>query len=445
VGSISFANAASSGSGIDVQAMVDQAIQAASGPLQLMQQQQLAQLSGQAAALNEIEGKLTALQTAMQALSDPLGPLAAMAATSSNPSIVTATANPGAAAGNHLVVVNALATTSSAYSAAFASATAPLNTGSFTLQVGSNAPVTVTVDSTNNTLSGLAATINGLNAGVTASVVTDAAGARLVLVSATSGTAGTISISNDTVGLGFTVNPGTDASLTVDGVPISSSSNQINGVIAGVTLNLQAAAPNTAVAISVAADTNAITTAIENFVSAYNAVVQDINSQFAVDPTTHTAGVLAGDSALRMVQEQLLNLVTTAVPVNGTTVNLESLGIHMQDDGTLQVDSGQLNGELTSNPGLVLGFFQNSTQTGFAQVFSNTLTALTDVTSGPLNVDLAGIQQMESTLNDDVANFQARLDLKRQQLLDEFSRVDAILRELPVLQQQIAQQLGTLP
>jgi len=444
VGSISFANAASSGSGIDVQAMVDQAIQAASGPLQLMQQQ-LAQLSGQAAALNEIEGKLTALQTAMQALSDPLGPLAAMAATSSNPSIVTATANPGAAAGNHLVVVNALATTSSAYSAAFASATAPLNTGSFTLQVGSNAPVTVTVDSTNNTLSGLAATINGLNAGVTASVVTDAAGARLVLVSATSGTAGTISISNDTVGLGFTVNPGTDASLTVDGVPISSSSNQINGVIAGVTLNLQAAAPNTAVAISVAADTNAITTAIENFVSAYNAVVQDINSQFAVDPTTHTAGVLAGDSALRMVQEQLLNLVTTAVPVNGTTVNLESLGIHMQDDGTLQVDSGQLNGELTSNPGLVLGFFQNSTQTGFAQVFSNTLTALTDVTSGPLNVDLAGIQQMESTLNDDVANFQARLDLKRQQLLDEFSRVDAILRELPVLQQQIAQQLGTLP
>jgi flagellar hook-associated protein 2 len=444
VGSISFANAASSGSGIDVQAMVDQAIQAASGPLQLMQQQ-LAQLSGQAAALNEIEGKLTALQTAMQALSDPLGPLAAMAATSSNPSIVTATANPGAAAGNHLVVVNALATTSSAYSAAFASATAPLNTGSFTLQVGSNAPVTVTVDSTNNTLSGLAATINGLNAGVTASVVTDAAGARLVLVSATSGTAGTISISNDTVGLGFTVNPGTDASLTVDGVPISSSSNQINGVIAGVTLNLQAAAPSTAVAISVAADTNAITTAIENFVSAYNAVVQDINSQFAVDPTTHTAGVLAGDSALRMVQEQLLNLVTTAVPVNGTTVNLESLGIHMQDDGTLQVDSGQLNGELTSNPGLVLGFFQNSTQTGFAQVFSNTLTALTDVTSGPLNVDLAGIQQMESTLNDDVANFQARLDLKRQQLLDEFSRVDAILRELPVLQQQIAQQLGTLP
>ncbi len=444
MGSISFANAASSGSGIDVQAMVDQAIQAASGPLQLMQQQ-LAQLSGQAAALNEIEGKLTALQTAMQALSDPLGPLAAMAATSSNPSIVTATANPGAAAGNHLVVVNALATTSSAYSAAFASATAPLNTGSFTLQVGSNAPVTVTVDSTNNTLSGLAATINGLNAGVTASVVTDAAGARLVLVSATSGTAGTISISNDTVGLGFTVNPGTDASLTVDGVPISSSSNQINGVIAGVTLNLQAAAPSTAVAISVAADTNAITTAIENFVSAYNAVVQDINSQFAVDPTTHTAGVLAGDSALRMVQEQLLNLVTTAVPVNGTTVNLESLGIHMQDDGTLQVDSGQLNGELTSNPGLVLGFFQNSTQTGFAQVFSNTLTALTDVTSGPLNVDLAGIQQMESTLNDDVANFQARLDLKRQQLLDEFSRVDAILRELPVLQQQIAQQLGTLP
>jgi flagellar hook-associated protein 2 len=444
VGSISFANAASSGSGIDVQAMVDQAIQAASGPLQLMQQQ-LATLSGQAAALNEIEGKLTALETAIQTLSDPLGPLAAMAATSSNPSIVTATAATGATAGSHLVVVNALATTSSAYSAAFASASTPLNTGSFTLQVGSGTPVTVTVDSTNNTLSGLAATINGLNAGVTASVVTDSSGARLVLVSGTSGSAGTITISNDTVGLGFTVNAGTDASLTVDGVPISSGSNQVSGVISGVTLNLQSAAPGTTVAISVASDTGAITTAIENFVSAYNALIQDINSQFAVNPATNTAGVLAGDSALRMVQEQVLNLVTTAVTVNGTTVNLESLGIHMQDDGTLQVDTSQLNSLLTSNPGLVQGFFQNSTQTGFAQIFSNALAALTDVTSGPLNVDLAGIQQMQSTLNDDVANFQARLDLKRQQLLDEFSRVDAILRELPVLQQQIAQQLGTLP
>ena len=444
MGSISFANAASSGSGIDVQAMVDQAIQAASGPLQLMQQQ-LATLSGQAAALNEIEGKLTALETAIQTLSDPLGPLAAMAATSSNPSIVTATAATGATAGSHLVVVNALATTSSAYSAAFASASTPLNTGSFTLQVGSGTPVTVTVDSTNNTLSGLAATINGLNAGVTASVVTDSSGARLVLVSGTSGSAGTITISNDTVGLGFTVNAGTDASLTVDGVPISSGSNQVSGVISGVTLNLQSAAPGTTVAISVASDTGAITTAIENFVSAYNALIQDINSQFAVNPATNTAGVLAGDSALRMVQEQVLNLVTTAVTVNGTTVNLESLGIHMQDDGTLQVDTSQLNSLLTSNPGLVQGFFQNSTQTGFAQIFSNALAALTDVTSGPLNVDLAGIQQMQSTLNDDVANFQARLDLKRQQLLDEFSRVDAILRELPVLQQKIAQQLGTLP
>src|SRR5579884_2625419 len=258
--------------------MVDQAIQAASGPLQLMQQQ-LATLSGQAAALNEIEGKLTALETAIQTLSDPLGPLAAMAATSSNPSIVTATAATGATAGSHLVVVNALATTSSAYSAAFASASTPLNTGSFTLQVGSGTPVTVTVDSTNNTLSGLAATINGLNAGVTASVVTDSSGARLVLVSGTSGSAGTITISNDTVGLGFTVNAGTDASLTVDGVPISSGSNQVRGVISGVTLNLQSAAPGTTVAISVASDTGAITTAIENFVSAYNALIQDINSQ----------------------------------------------------------------------------------------------------------------------------------------------------------------------
>lgn len=444
MGSISFTNPASTGSGIDVQAMVDQAIQAASGPLQLMQQE-LTTLTGQAAALNEIEGKLSALQTAVQALSDPLGALFALTATSSNPAVLTATASTGAQSGSHQVVVNALATTSSAYSAAFASADTPLNTGSFDLQVGNNPPVTVTVDSTNNTLNGLAATINGLNAGVTASVVTDASGARLVLVSTTSGSSGTITISNDTVGLGFTVNAGTDASLTVDGVPISSSSNDISGVLAGVTLHLQSAAPGTTITLSVGPDTNAITTAVENFVAAYNAVVQDINSQFAFNTATNTAGVLAGDSALRMVQEQLLAAVTYAVTNTAGLVNLESLGIHMQDDGTLQVDTTQLNGLLTTNLADVQSFFQNTTQTGFAQNFSSTLNALTDAGTGPLNVEISGIQQMESTLNDDIADFQARLDLKRQQLLDEFSRVDAILRELPVLQQQIAQQLGTLP
>ena len=135
-----------------------------------------------------------------------------------------------------------------------------------------------------NTLSGLASYINGQNLGVTASVVTDAGGARLSIASNSSGGGGDFTVSNDTVGLGFTKPvTGVNASVTVDGVPISSATNTVTSAIPGVTLNLLAAPPATNVAVTIAPDTTQISGAINTFVSSYNAVVQAINAQYAVD------------------------------------------------------------------------------------------------------------------------------------------------------------------
>ena len=134
--------------------------------------------------------------------------------------------------------VNNLATTSSYYTQIEQqSATSTLATGSFDIQVaGAANPTVIPVDSADgtNTLNGLASYINSQGPGVTASVITDSGGARLSLVSNTSGGGGNFTVSNDTVGLGFKKPvTGVDASVTVDGVPIDSSTNTVTTAIPG--------------------------------------------------------------------------------------------------------------------------------------------------------------------------------------------------------------------
>lgn len=432
---------ASAGAGFNVQSVVQAAMAAASAPLYQMQQEQTT-LQGQASALNTLETDLTNLQTAVQALSDPAGALYSQTATSSNSSVLTATAGSGATSGTHTITVNSLATTSSAYSAEFASSTTALTTGSFDIQVGANAAVAVTVSSSNNTLSGLASTINSMGIGVSASVITDANGARLSLVSNTSGAAGNITISNDTVGMGFTSIAGTNASLTVDGVPISSSSNIVSSVIPGVTLNLLSASSGNPVSLTTGPDTSQITSAINSFVSAYNSLIKDVNSQFTVDPTTQQAGVLASDGSVSMLQEQLLSMVNTSTTGNNGIVNLAALGINMQNDGTLQVDTTTLDQNISSNIQAVQNFFQNSTQTGFAQTANTTLTQMTDPVSGLIPVDLTGNQQMQTDLSNQISDFQNYLNTLQQSLTAEYSQADTVLQQLPLLQSQISQQLA---
>ena len=128
----------------------------------------------------------------------------------------------------------------------------------------------------------------------------------------------------------------------MDGVPIDSASNVITTALPGVTLNLASAAPNTQVTISVAADTTQATQTINSFMSAYNTVVNDINSQFTVDASAQE-GALASDSRLRGLQTQLLSAISYSVSGTGQYVNLQSMGIEMQDDGTLQFNTTVFN------------------------------------------------------------------------------------------------------
>jgi flagellar hook-associated protein 2 len=302
--------------------------------------------------------------------------------------------------------------------------------------------VTVTVNSGNNTLSGLAASINSQNAGVNASVIQDANGYRLALVSTATGAPGDLTVSGNTTGLSFTkAVTGTNASLVVDGIPISSATNTVSNVINGVTLNLGSPAPGTPVTVNVGPDSTQITGAINNLVSAYNTVIGEINSQFAVGSDGSGGGPLEADNTLRDVQSQLLGAISYSVTGNSGIVNLASLGVNLNNDGTLSVDSGALASALSSNFSAVQSFLQNST-TGFAQNLSNVLANVNEPATGLLSVDSQGITSTSQGITSQIADLQAALTVQQANLTTVYSQVNATLQELPLLESQISQQLS---
>lgn len=425
--------------GINVQEAVAEALQALAQP-EVQWENQQSGLQTETTDLNSIENDVNSLETSLTSLGDPVGSLSQMTTSSSDSSIVTATAENGAASGNHTVVVNNLATTASWYSASVSDPTAPLPPGSFTIQVGSGTPTQITVGQGVNSMNDLANDINSLSLGVTANVVTDSSGSRLSIVANNSGAANNITISNDTT-IAFTqAIQGQDASLTVDGIPIDSATNTVTGAVNGVTFNLLSAAPNTPVNIAVSPDTNAASTAIQNFVSAYNTVIGDVNTQYTVN-ANNQEGPLAGDSTLSLLQSDLLSVAGYSTGT-GAIESLGDLGISMNKDGTLTVDTATLDSAIQNNFSAVQSFMQGTSSNGFVSFINNQLSALTDPNNGAFTVDLQSISSENQDLQNQINNFNTYLQQQQTILTNEYNQADIALEEIPGLEAQINAELG---
>jgi flagellar hook-associated protein 2 len=205
---------------------------------------------------------------------------------------------------------------------------------------------------------------------------------------------------------------------------------------------------DTPVTVTVGPDTTSITNSINNFVTEYNTVVGDINTQFTVNAATNTEGPLGADTDLRILQSSLASDITyattDATSVSSGFSNLAALGITQNDDGTLSVDSTTLSSALTTNQAAVENFFTNSTSTGFADNINANLTNLTDPAEGLLNQDLASNQSQQNDLTTEITNFQTQLAAQKVQLDSEFDTVDANLEAYPFTLQEVTAALGSL-
>jgi flagellar hook-associated protein 2 len=315
-----------------------------------------------------------------------------------------------------------------------------LGTNSFTLTSGG---VTTTVSTTTGeSYATLAANINAMNLGVTATAGSDASGTSLSIAS----TDGTTPFTISEPSFGFTQSStGANASLTVDGVPITSASNTVTGAINGVSLSLSGAEPGVPVNLAVTSNVSQISTAINQFVSDYNTALGLVNSQFTIASGSNE-GPLASDPTIVSLQSTLegaLNFVAT--PATGTTTisTLSDLGISAGTNGTLSVDSPTLNSVLTNNSSDVQSFFEGAALNGFANSVNNALTSFTQPANGAFTVDLSGISATNAGLATQISNFETNYIANQQTLLTAmYSSAEVALQQLPAQLAQIQAELG---
>ena len=274
-------------------------------------------------------------------------------------SLISASADTSASADSYTMKVINLATAEKLSSNTFADATSALGS-SYAGDITINGK-TLKVDAT-DTLAGVANKINNLNAGVTASVLNfSTTDHRLIITSTSTGAQG-ISITNDLFGWTDTNNvmvAGQDATVNIDGVNVTKSSNTIDDVIPGVTLNLLNADNNTTINLNVTRDIDTIKKNIQSFVTDYNNVMSYISTQSSYDTTTNTTGgVLFGDGTLLSVKSDLTSAITQPIwGVNSQFSILGLAGINLDNKGQLSIDDATLTNYLQTNFNDILSLF----------------------------------------------------------------------------------------
>jgi len=395
---------ATGASGLPIDSLVTAQMQIEQQPLTAIKTK-ISSYNTKLSAYSTLKSGLSTFQTAVDKLATA-AKFNAQTVTASDSNTISATADGTAVKGSYNVSVTQLATSQKLASAAYSSTTDIIGTGKLTISFGtytaadggtpasftangSKSDIEIDITSSNNTLAGIRDAINAKNASVTASIVNDGSGNRLVITSKDTGEVNSLKISvadndgnnTDSSGLSAlaydplaTSNSMTqlvaakNALLTVDGLNISKSSNTVSDVIQGVTLTLKGVT-STANALSVDTDTTTIQSSVQSFVDAYNSLNTSMrNLTKFVSAGSSANGVLLGDSTARNMMVKLKSMLSASSPTATTYKTLSDIGVSMGSDGSLSLDSTKLQKAITNNVSDVAKLFSPSATTTDPQV-----------------------------------------------------------------------------
>ena len=466
------------GSGADINSIVTQLTALESRPLVQMRSAANV-LQTQVSSYGQLSSLFGALQSAANNLTGS-SLWTRSTATSSDDTAVAVVGGSTAAAGSYAVSVQKLAANQTVVSTtSYADASELVGSGTLTLDIGKwdlppmnflpqvgRTPVTLPITAS-DTLQTLRDKINGLGAGVNASIVTDSNGARLSLRSSSSGTENGFRLSvadgdgNDADANGlsrFAFNPGggstqmeqklaaSNAEATVNGIAVVSASNELSGVIDGLTLRLRKEGL-ASTSIAVTSDRDVVKTAIQGFADAYNTLSKAITDQTKYDPGTKVGGPLQGDSAATGLQRQLRNLLNVASGASATFGRLSDVGLQVQRDGTLKVDAGKLDNATANLTELKKAFSNsdpgNSANDGFARRYAQLATQVLG-TDGSLTTRTEGLRNRITKNGEDQANLSDRVERFRARLVAQYTVLDGNLSKLNALSSYVTQQMNML-
>ena len=455
--------AAAGGSVIDVNSLVSQLVAASRAPKDAIISQQTQTVTTQISALGTLKSALSTFQDSLSAIDTPTAFNAAVANTS-NGSVFTATADADAVAGSYSIGVTQLAQAQQLVSKPVTGgSSAPVGAGTLQLSLG-GASFSITVDSTNDTVAGIASAINSAagNPGITATVISGTDGAHLVLSSSQTGAANTIQVTETDGGTnlsaltygtgntaGYTQNTAAqDAQFTISGIPHTSSSNVVTDALNGVTLTLNGTtaagtgAGSTA-QLTVASDTSTITDNVQAFVDAYNTMVAAIQPLGSFDQTTSTAGPMLGDAVLQGVQNEIRSTLYGLVNTGSSTYNsLASVGITTNSDGTLTLNKTKLGTALATAPTAVSSLF--SSTNGVAATLN---TRINDelASGGVIDTRSKTLIGKENALTDQTNSLNDQMTALTASLTQQYAQLNTLLSTLQSTSAYLSQQFASLP
>lgn len=466
------------GSGLDVNTIVSQLVAIERRPISKLQttaQRLQTQISG----VGQMQSLASALRDAAAALANEKV-FQGVNTTSSDSSVVTATtASSGTpAAGTYGIATVSLAAAQTVATAQgdFASAGALVGTGTLTIERGSwnadlsaftgkagGSAVTIEVAAT-DTLAQVRDKINAVGAGVTAAIITDSTGARLSLRSTSTGAengfrvtvADTDGSPVDAAGLSriaFDPAGGTtraaqsvaaaDAVAKVNGIEVRSTTDTFDGAIEGVSFTLKKA-PAAEVSVSVGPNTESVRALVSRFVASYNALAKFLSTQTSYDAQTQQAGVFQGDSSVVGIYNQMRSLVGSSSLASPSLRNLSSMGVELQKDGTLQINSARLEAALQNLPELAASLSRDIASqpmlTGSMVRFKSWADGLLD-TSGSLP---GKTRSLKARLDDNVRaqqRMEDRIAMVEKRLRAQYTTLDTTVSQANALNSYVSQQI----
>jgi len=456
------------GSGIDVQTIVSQLVELEKAPLTQLKKTATS-LQTKMSTYGTIKSQVATLGDAAAKLSTNSG-WNVVKASSSNASAVGVTATTGAPATSLTMEVQQLAKAQSTASTAVAAGTL-MGTGSMTIELGgwtgnaftagTGTPVSVTIGAGEDSLSAIATKINDANAGVSATVLKDASGERLLMRSKDTGleTSFRLTVTDDDGNntdanglsrLGYAAGnangmvqtqAGQNALSTINGVAIETTSNRLTNTLPGLTIQLSqvTTAP---VELDVSTDEDALRANVKAFVDAYNTLNTTIANATRYDETTKVAGSLQGDATAVGLQSALRGMmrsITSSTPYS----RLVDVGIELKTGGALEIKSEKFNAALSDLDNFK-SLFTKVTGDAATEGFGLKVKRFTDglnATDGLMGTKTAGLQKSIRRNTDEQDRVNDRAARAEVRLLAQYNAMDANVAKLNSLSTFVSQQI----
>lgn len=453
------------GSNLDLESIVTKLLTVEHLPLDQLASKTAATTT-RISAFGTVKGQLSALQAAAKAMTD--AKLGVMKVGLDDGTIAMASVDTAATAGIHKLEVTTLASGQRVASDPYAAASTVLGSGTLSFQFGkwdgatftNNGAAKTVAIAANSSVTAVRDAINAAKVGVTASVVNDGTGQRLVIASDNPGAsngfkigvtdsdgndtdaAGLSALAYDPAGVANVTSTATakDAAFSIDGLAMTRSSNVVSDAIAGVTLTLSREAPGTEATITVSRDTDATQAQIEAFVKSYNDTRSMLGKATAYDASTKTGAALHGESVVRIAGDRMRTAI--GKPPTGLTGALTSLaqaGVKLKSDGTLEFDATTFKAAQAANPDAIAPLFAAS-----AKQLADALDPILATGSGIASrVDgLSASLKRDATKTEQL---QRQYDATEKRIRAQFSALDSLMSRMNSTSSYLTQQLANLP